>query len=164
MPFYRQIFSQLTLTLNCYSAMVSSWRHVISSVPEWKTHPNLAMTRYIRECSRNPPHSKVWNEAGTLALPPPMPKHKTVAYFPFPHQWCSIASERPSIKNCITQGPVHRFATLINLLVHAWYKCPAKVFQWHIGSWPEWDSNPRLHAYRAHALTTELSGLTMRSA
>ena len=50
------IFSQLTLTLNCYSAMVSSWRHVISPVPESKTHPNPAMTQHIRECSRNPPH------------------------------------------------------------------------------------------------------------
>lgn len=121
------IFSQLTLTLNCYSAMVSSWRHVISPVPESKTHPNPAMTQHIRERSRNPPHPKVWNGAGALASPPPMLKHKTVVYFPFPHQWCSIVSERPSSKNCITQGPVHRFTTLINLLVPAWYKSPLKV-------------------------------------
>ena len=47
------IFSQITLTLNCYSAMVSSWRHVISPVPEWKTHPNLAMTQHISEHPRN---------------------------------------------------------------------------------------------------------------
>ena len=31
-------------------------------------------------------------------------------------------------------------------------------------SWPEWDPSPRLRAYRAHALTTELSGRTMRCA
>ena len=125
------IFSQLTLTLNCYSAMVSSWHHVISPVPEWKTHPNLAMIQDIWECSSNCPHPKVWNGAGTLALPPPMPKGKTVVYFPFPHQWCSIISEWPSSKNCITQGPVHRFATLINLLVLAWYKSPPEVIREH---------------------------------
>ena len=121
------IFSQLTLTLNCYSVMVSSWRHVIPPVPESKTHPNPAMTQHIRECSRNPPHPKVWNGAGALASPPPMLKHKTVVYFPFPHQWCSIVSERPSSKNCIMQGPVHRFTTLTNLLAPAWYKSPLKV-------------------------------------
>ena len=125
------IFSQLILTFICYSAMVSSWRHVILPVPEWKTHHNPAMTQHIRERSRNTPHHKVWNEAGTLASPPPMPKHKTVVYFPFPHQWCSIVSERPSSKNYITHGPVHRFATLINLLVPAWYKSPMEVIREH---------------------------------
>ena len=45
------IFSQLTLLLNCYSAMVYFWRHVISLVPQWKTHPNPVMTQYIRERS-----------------------------------------------------------------------------------------------------------------
>ena len=58
----------------------------------------------------------LWNGAGTLALPSSMPKGKTVGYFPFPHQLCSIVSERPSSKNCITQEPVHRFVSLINLL------------------------------------------------
>ena len=28
--------------------------------------------------------------------------------------------------------------------------------RFHIESWPEWDSNPRPRAYRAHALNTEL--------
>ena len=125
------IVSQLALTLNWYNAMVSSWRHVISSVPEWKTHPNPAMTQHIRERSRNPPHPKVWNVAGSVASHPPMPKRKTVVYFPFSHQWCSIVSERPSSKNCTTQGPVHRFATLINLLVPAWYKSPPEVIREH---------------------------------
>ena len=46
---------------------------------------------------------QVWNGAGILASPPPMPIHKTVVYFPFPQQWCSTVSERPSSKNCITQ-------------------------------------------------------------
>ena len=40
----------------------------------------------------------------------------------------------------------------------------AKVFRFHIESWPEWDSNLRPRAYRAHTLTTELSGRTMRCA
>ena len=121
------IFSQLTLTSNCYSAVVSSWRRVISPAPEWKTHPNPAMSQHIRERSRHPSPSKVWNGAGALASPPPMLKHKTVVYFPFPHQWCSIVSERSSSKSCITQGPVHWFTTLINFLIPAWYKSPLKV-------------------------------------
>ena len=75
------------------------------------------MTQNIRELSRNPPQPKVSNVVGTLASPPPMPKHMTVVYFPFLHQSCSIVSELPSSKNCTTQGPVHWFATLINLLV-----------------------------------------------
>ena len=37
-----------------------------------------------------------------------------------------------------------------------------KLFRFHIESWTEWDSNPQHGAYRAHALTTELSGGTMR--
>ena len=49
------IFSQ---TLSCYSAMVSSWRHLISLAPNWKIHPSLVMTQHIRERSRNPPHPK----------------------------------------------------------------------------------------------------------
>ena len=44
--------SQLTLTLNCYSAMISSWCHLISLVPKWKTHSNSVMTQHIRERSR----------------------------------------------------------------------------------------------------------------
>ena len=102
------IFSQLTLTLNYYNAIVSSWRNVISPVPESKTHPYPAMTQHIRERSRNSPHPKVSNGGGALASPPPMLKYKTVVYFPFLHQWCSIVSERFSSKNYITQGPVHR--------------------------------------------------------
>ena len=39
-----------------------------------------------------------------------------------------------------------------------------RFFDFHLGSWPEWDSNPQPRAYRAHALTTEISGQTMRRA
>ena len=34
----------------------------------------------------------------------------------------------------------------------------------HIGTWPKWDLNPQPRGYRAHALTTELSGQTVRCA
>ena len=36
--------------------------------------------------------------------------------------------------------------------------------QIYIESCPKWDSNPQPRAYHAHALTTELSGQTMRCA
>ena len=39
-----------------------------------------------------------------------------------------------------------------------------RFFGFHIESWPEWDSNPRPRAYRAHTLITELSDRTMRCA
>ena len=77
---------------------------------------------------QKPSTLQVWKGTGTLASPPLMPKHKTVVYFPFPHQWCSIVSERPSSKNCITQGPVHRFVSIISLLVPAWV--PTGSHEW----------------------------------
>ena len=123
------IFSQLTLMLNCYSAIVSSWRHLISLIPEWKTHPNPVMTQHIRERSRNPPNPKWEMGQGTwhhLYL-----CQNTVGYFSLPNQWCSIVSERPSGKNCITQGPVHRFVSLINLLIPTWHKSPPEVIWEH---------------------------------
>ena len=39
-----------------------------------------------------------------------------------------------------------------------------KVLRVHIESCPEWDSNPRPCAYRAHSPATELSGRTMKCA
>ena len=39
-----------------------------------------------------------------------------------------------------------------------------KVFRFHIESWPGRDSNPRPRAYHADALTTEVSGRTVRCA
>ena len=44
------------------------------------------------------------------------------------------------------------------------FKYLAKVFPFHIESWPEWDSNPGPRAYRAHAVTTDLSGGMIRRA
>ena len=78
------VFSQLTLTLNCYSAMESSWRHLISLMLKWKTHPSPMLTQHTRERSRKPSSPQVQDGAGTLAWPPSMLKHKTVAYFPLP--------------------------------------------------------------------------------
>ena len=40
----------------------------------------------------------------------------------------------------------------IYIYIYVWYSFWAKVFRFYIESWPEWDSNPRPHAYRAHAL------------
>ena len=60
----------------------------------------------------------------------------------------------------ILAGFISRADGYICIYMHTW----AKVFRFHIESWPEWDSNPRPCAYRAHALTTELSGRTMRCA
>ena len=45
-----KILSQITLTLNCYSAVVSSWRHLISLLRKWKTQSSpVMMTQHIRE-------------------------------------------------------------------------------------------------------------------
>ena len=76
---------------------------------------------------QKPSTPQVWNETGILASHPPMPKHKTVVNFPLLHQWCSIVSERSAGKNWITQGPVHRFVPLINLLVPTWHKSPFDI-------------------------------------
>ena len=40
----------------------------------------------------------------------------------------------------------------IYIYIYMWYSFWAKVFRCYIESWPEWDSNPRPSAYRAHAL------------
>ena len=47
--------------------------------------------------------------------------------------------------------------------MYIWYSFELR-FRFHIESWPEWDANPPPRAYRAHALTTELSGRTIRCA
>ena len=52
----------------------------------------------------------------------------------------------------------------IYVYICVWYSFWAKVFRFHMESWPEWDSNLRPRAYRAHTLSTELSGRTMRCA
>ena len=39
-----------------------------------------------------------------------------------------------------------------------------KTLRLLVQSWPEWDSKPQPCAYRAHALTTEISGRTIRRA
>ena len=48
--------------------------------------------------------------------------------------------------------------------IYIWYSYWAKVFRFHVESWPEWESNPWPRAYCVHALTTELSGWMMRCA
>ena len=58
----------------------------------------------------------------------------------------------------------HALGDMIYIYIYIWYSFWAKVFQFDIESWPEWDSNPQPRAYHAHALTTELSGRTVRCA
>ena len=42
----------------------------------------------------------------------------------------------------------------IYIYIYIWYSFWAKVsYRFHIETWPEWDSNPRPRAYRAHVLT-----------
>ena len=87
---FTAIFSQLALTLNCYSAMVSSWLHYT------KTHSNPVTTEHIRDRSRNPSATQVREGAGTMTSPPFMLKHKNVVYSALPHKWnIIICSELP---------------------------------------------------------------------
>ena len=65
------------------------------------------MTQHVLDCSRKP---KSQMGAKTLTSPPVMIKYKTKASFPLLHR-CSVivSSERPFLKNCITQKSVHWF-------------------------------------------------------
>ena len=110
--------------------MVSSWRHLISDLPKWKIHPSLVMTKHIRERSRKPSTPQTRDGARTLTLLPLILKYKTAVYFPLPHKWSIIVcSERPSGKNRITKGPVHRFVSQISLLDPTWCKSPPEVIE-----------------------------------
>ena len=84
------VFSQLTLTWNCYSAMISSWRHLTSLLPKWKTHPNPVMTQHIRDRSRKPSTHQVWDVAVIPTSPLLMIKHKTVLYSHFQMRYNSL--------------------------------------------------------------------------
>ena len=73
-------------------------------------------------------HTQMRDQAGTLASPRLMLKHKTELYFPLPHKWSIIVRlEQPSGKNRITQEPVHQFVSQINLLGPTWHKSPPEV-------------------------------------
>ena len=52
------IFSQITVTLNCYSVMVSSWCHLTSLVPKWKHTPSLWWPSTWEIVTGFSPHSK----------------------------------------------------------------------------------------------------------
>ena len=94
-----------------FGIFLTSLSLTCSLVPNEDT-PNLSMT---------PTHKKPFEE--TLASPPLMLKRKIVVYFVLPHKWSiTVCSERPSGKNCITQKPVKRFPSQINLLVPIWHK------------------------------------------
>ena len=114
--------------LQCYGIFFTSHNLTCTRM---KNTPQSRNDSAHQRTLQKPSTPQVWNGAGTLASPPPMPKHKTVVYFPLSHQWLSIASQRPSGKNCIMQGPVHRFVSLINLLVPTWHKSPLEVIWEH---------------------------------
>ena len=108
------IFSQPTLTLNCYSAMVPfDWS---SLLPKWKHTSTLRWPNMSETDPGNPPHPKFqvrqepcaflllcWNTGLKLIF----------------HSKCTIkvSLERPFGKNSITQESVYRFALQINALV-----------------------------------------------
>ena len=108
--------------------MVYSSRHIISLVPEWKTHPNPVMTQHSRERSRNPPHLKCEMGQGPWHHLQLCQNTKTVVYFPLSHQWRSIVSERPSGKNCITAGPFNNAGGYFRPDRQAWF---AEIFRCH---------------------------------
>ena len=114
--------------LQCYGIFLTSHNLPCTRM---KNTPQSCNDSAHQRALQKPSKSQVWNGSGTLASPPPMPKHKTVVYFPLPHQWWSIVSERTSGKNCITQGPVHRFVWLINLLVPTSHKSKPEVIWEH---------------------------------
>ena len=97
--------------LQCYGIFLTSRNLTCTRMKN--THQSRNDSVHQRTLQKTFP-PQVWNGARTLASSPPMPSHKTVVYFPFPQQWYSLVSERPSSKNCITQGTVHRFVPLIN--------------------------------------------------
>ena len=108
--------------------MVYSSRHIISLVPEWKTHPNPVMTQHSRERSRNHPHLKCEMGQGPWHHLQLCQNTKTVVYFPLSHQWRSIVSERPSGKNCITAGPFNNAGGYFRPDRQAWF---AEIFRCH---------------------------------
>ena len=69
--------------------------------------------------------------------------------------WCISFSRSFSFSNSFVGRFGNRFQD-IPILPLSWFWISngiylwAKVFRFHIESWPEWDSNPRPRAYRAH--------------
>ena len=74
------IFSQLTLTLNCYSAMISSWGHLISLALKWKTSQPCDDSAHQRMLQKIL-HSPFARWSRDMASSPLTLKHKTVVYF-----------------------------------------------------------------------------------
>ena len=79
--------------------------------------------RLYHESTYHKPFKETFHTPSTrcgsdTSLNSPMLKLENGAYFPLPHKWIIIVcSEWPFGENHITQEPIHRFASQINLLV-----------------------------------------------
>ena len=115
------IFRKLILTLNCYSVMVSSWRHLTVIVPTWKYTLTLWWPSTSKTVPGNPP--QVRDGVVTLASPSLMLKHRTVVYFPVPCKWNIIVFRKPrrtgtSPLICFTNQFTDFYITQISTVSH----------------------------------------------
>ena len=140
------LFRQITQSLNCHIAIVSSWCHWTSPVPKWKYTPTLWWRHSTSPCQPcdDPAHQRPFQV--TLHTPiarlgrgldiNPLYTKTQVVYSPLPHKWSIILClERLSGKNRITQEPVYWFASQINLLVPIWHKSLLEVIFKHTVVW-----------------------------
>ena len=68
--------------LQCYGISLTSHNLICTRMKNTpQSHNDSAHQRMLQK----PSTPQVWNEAGTLASPSPMLKHKVVVYFPLPH-------------------------------------------------------------------------------
>ena len=51
---------------------------------------------------------------------------------------------------------IYTYIYIYYIYIYTWYSYWAKVFWFHIESWPEWNSKPRPRANRAHALSLSI--------
>ena len=59
--------------------------------------------------------------------------------------------------------PIPDYEKICNIYIYVLYIF-IYIHTFHTESWPLWDSNPQPHAYREHALTTEIYSQTMKCA
>ena len=86
MPFYGQSSANSNVKLlQCYDIFLTSRNLTCTRVKNTLQSRNDSVHQRTLRKSSTP---QVWNGTGTVASPPPMPKHKTVVHFPLPHQWC----------------------------------------------------------------------------
>ena len=120
--------------------------------------------RMLNKKLKTAPHQEVISYISIKVLPTDFRKEDL--YFKLNFKFCIYVCMHRRIykiwlsKKTMSKALAKKFASLIYISYSFW----AKVFRFHIESWPEWDSNPRPRTYLAHAPTTELSGRTMKCA